>query len=247
MKYQKPKQFSDPYHDWFTSDDLLCAILAKADNSLTTADYSVIFAQNLPAANYQEGAYYIEKCLEHIGSSHEVNANRFPDGFLCWLAHFRDDLVRDDLYAEIKRSLASVFWRLLDQFELFELTKAECKQMGREFEWAVGPYNQHTVWHFIDELTINDEFEPELDAIADRLITSESLAHIRWYVEIAAHSRMWAFGYDERFLQLDNYHTKEALFHKLHHFPVLKRKVLAAMQKTREEGKEKYNHLVRRF
>jgi hypothetical protein len=247
MKYPKPQQFSDPYHDWDGCEDKLMTILMKNDNALSTADYGVIFAKNLPAANYQEGAFYIEKCLDHISAGREINKSRFPEGFLWWLVNFKDDLINDNLYAGVKNSIVSVIWRLLDNFELFELNEGECKQMGRDFKWSIGPYNQNTVWDIMDEITIYDEFEPELNVIVDKLIESDLLAHVRWFVEIAAHTRIWALLYDERFSELDSFERKEDLFHKLHHFPVIKKKYWTAMLKTREEGKEKYNQLISPF
>jgi hypothetical protein len=245
MQYPKPDGFSDPHQDWEGCGDLFRQILDKRDEDLTTDDYRVIFAQHLPAADYAEGAYYIDKCIAHIAGGREVHASRLPEGFLWWLAHFRERLEQDQAFGQIKESLVSAVWENLDRFELFDLTEEECKSIGRSFMYSVSPYNSSTVNDFFDEITIYDDFEPELERMVGDLVSSDRIEHVRWYVQIAFHTRSWCTVFNVDDYGLDNYPRKEDLFHRLHSFGVLQRKQEAAMMATFQEDKVKYNRLVR--
>lgn len=244
MDYPKPKKFSDPYQDWEGCEDELRNILSKADDDLTTEDYAAIFYRNLPPADYPEGAYYISRCISHIARGRAVHASRFPDGFLWWLVHFKDQLKQDQAFDAAKRSLVAALFELLDHFELFDLTEEECKAIGRSFTSSVGPYNSSTVSDIIDELTIYDEFLPELAMVETHLTASDRIEHARWYVEIAFRTRSWLTTFRDDDDGLNNYRRKEELFHRLHSFAVLQKKQEAATTATAEEGKFKYNRLV---
>jgi hypothetical protein len=244
MNYPKPEKFSDPYDDWRGCEDRLQAILSKLDADLTTDDYAIIFAKHLPAADYPEGSYYIDKCLSHIASGRDVHTSRFPDGFLWWLVHFKDRLAQDHAFENVKRSLVSVLWTLFDHFELFDLTEPDCESIGRSFAYSVGPYNSATVCDLVDELTIYDEFLPELDRFVADLTVSDRMEHVRWYVEIAFHTRSWCLLYSTDEHGLDNKQRKEELFHRLHSFAVLQKKQSVAAMAAYQEGKTKYNRLV---
>lgn len=244
MDYPKPTKFSDNYLEWEGCEDELRKILSKADDDLTTEDYAAIFYRNLPPADYPEGAYYISRCISHIARGRDVHASRFPDGFLWWLVHFKDQLKQDQAFDTVKRSLMSALFELLDQFELFDLTEEECKAVRRNFECSVGPYNSSTVCDIIDELTMYDEFQPELAMVEAHLTASDRIEHARWYVEIAFHTRSWLTTFRDDDDGWDDYQRKEALFHRLHSFAVLQKKQRAASTATAEEGKFKYNRLV---
>ena len=247
MKYPKPTRFSDPYHDWSGCEEQLAEILGKSDNQLTTEDYRPIFSKNLPAANYEEGAYYIEKCGAHIANGKEVHESRFPEGYLWWLNHYWDKIVEDGLDAKIKELVVSSFFSLLDVFELFDLTEEECAKLGRDFNYSIGPYNQGTVHDFFDELTIYDPFESELERILRRLMDSDDMAHIRWYIEITSHTRGWALTYNKEFADLDNYERKQAVFNRMNSIPLVSRKYEATLELMMTEAKPKYYRMVNLF
>jgi len=243
MKYPKPDRFSDPCKDWDGCEDRLAEILRKDDQSLTTEDFNTIFHSNVPAADYVEGAYYIEKCAAHIATGKEINDSRFPDGFLWWLAHFKDNLIADQLYDEAKRLVVVSFWTLLDDFELFDLTEDECAKRGMNCAYSIGPFNRGTVCDFVDALTELDEFGPELEGILTRLIESEALPHTRWHVEIAFHVRWWLIAEDGH-MGPDFRRRRETVFQRLHAFPIFHNKYWTAMTAARREGKHKYEDLI---
>lgn len=245
MNYPKPETFSDPYYDWEGYEARFREILGKPNSDLTTEDYAIIFAKHLPAADYPEGAYYIDKCISHIACGREIHTSRFPDGFLWWLTHFKDRLAQDHAFDAAKSSLVSALWTILDHFELFDLTEAECETIGRSFTYSVGPYNSSTVSDIIDELTIYDEFLPELDKLVADLTTSDRIEHVRWFVEIAFHTRSWCTTFTADSHGLDNYQRKEELFHRLHSLAVLQKKQEVAAMAAYKEGKSKYNRLTR--
>ena len=244
MSYPKPYMFSDPYYDWEGCADRLREILNKPDADLTTDDYDIIFAKHLPAADYPEGAYYMDKCISHIACGRDVHTSRFPEGFLWWLVHFKNQLKQDNAFDTAKNSLVSAFWTILEQFELFDLTETECESIGRSFSYSQGAYNSSTVCDIIDELTIYDEFIPELDSIVAALAASDRIEHVRWYVEIAFHTRSWCTTFTTDDHGLDNYQRKEEIFHKLHSFAVLQKKQQTAAMVAYQEGRSKYNCLV---
>ncbi len=227
MKYPKPKGFSDPQSDWEGCEEIFQQITAKDDDRLTTDEFGMIFHHPLPAADYEEGAYYIEKCFEHIGTGREIKHSHWPEGFLGWLDNSADRLEADGLMAEVRRLILCTFWRLVDSFELFDLSGEQCAALGLSAEYSVGPYNCTTVWDFIDELTLYDRFHPECEAIVSSLVASEQPAHVRWYLEIARHTRVWALIY--RPDASDDFVRKEELFHRLHRFADYKGKIWPLM------------------
>lgn len=243
MKYPKPKHLSDPFRDWQGCEDQLLAILQKEDADLNRDDFGVIYFSCLPAANYEEGAYYIEKCTNYIATGRDVRDSRLPDGFLRWMVTFQEQLVADGLFDQAKALVVDSLWHLLDQFELYDLTEEECAKHGMDFAYSVGPYNHQTVHDFFDEMTNFDEFDAELNGIVRKLTTSYETAHIRWYIDIAAHTRIWLILYSPP-SSLEDWDRKEALFHRLHSFRIYSVKGESAFRTTRAEGKDKYIHTV---
>lgn len=246
MKYSKPKNLSDPYYDWHGYEKRFNEILSKDASQLGTEDYWIIFHRNLPAADYEEGCYFLEFCFSHIKNAWDIHDSSYPDSLLWWIDHFQEKLKSDGLWDDCLIHLKTTIGHLLNSFELFDLDEEKCKKIGRDFSYSIGPYNQSTVTDLIDDLTIFDSFEPFLNEMIDGLINSNSISNIRWYVDIAFHTRSWCTIYndDELFKDLDNFERKEALFHKLHTFKIYQKKREIASEWAAKEKKWKYNRLV---
>lgn len=239
----KPTRFSDPYHDWDGCGDRLDEILSKPAIDLVVDDYSVIFARHLPAADYQEGLYYLPYCLDYISSGREVRSSRYPDSLLWWIHNYREELKADGHWDSVLQGIKAAGLALLTDFELFDLTEEECAEIGRDYGYSIGPYNQHTVHDFVDDLTIWPEYAGIVDKLLAGVRNFESISSARWYVELAFHSRTWCLLFDPH-TDLDDFENKERIFHDLHAFRYLQKAQEIAGAKTYEEGRAKYNRLV---
>ena len=241
MKYQKPIKLSDPYKDWADCESNLNQIVMKNDSELSSRDFDIIYQKYLPAAAYQEGCYYIEKCANFLAASRSVHESLYPDGFLWWIEHYKTDLGADGILAEAKNTVMQSFWALLSQFELFELTKEDCERVGRDFACSIGPYNSHTVRDIFEALITEHGWEKEAEIWFERFSCSDETSHVRWYAELAWQSRVWAITYGHEF-EADV--RREAWFHKLHAFNVFASKMQKAVEMTDVEGKSKYNKVI---
>jgi len=248
MKYSKPSQLSCPcsypnIDDMFARKQTLNKILDQKTEELTIADYNVLFAKFLPAANYEEGCYFLDYCFEYIEKQNSIHDSFYPNSLLWWVDSYRQNFKNDFLWDEVIHRIKRTLFILLDTFRLFKLSKKECDKIGRNYDYSIGPYNSVTLCDIFDDLTIYDSMEDILWEVVSFLEHSDKTDHCRWYVELAYHSRSWCLFYDETD-ELDNYIRKEKLFHKLHTFKTLGLKEEVAIKHTLKEGKYKYNKLV---
>ncbi|APB33274.1 hypothetical protein GlitD10_0956 [Gloeomargarita lithophora Alchichica-D10] len=239
----KPSRFSDPYSDWHGCENLFKDILDQEPIDLNVKDYRVIFARHLPAADYREGLYYIPHCLDYIRRGQEHHTSRYPDSLLWWIKNYQQHFESDGQWENVLQAITQLVLDLLTSFVLFDLSEQQCADLGRDFDYSIGPYNQITVHEMLDDLTIWTEYAGVLEALIAQLKALKTVNHARWYVELAAHSRIWCLLYDPS-TPLDNYANKERLFHELHTFESLQKAEEIARSITHSEGKSKYNKLV---
>jgi hypothetical protein len=102
IPYPKPNKLSDPYYDWDGCEERLIQILAKEPTALTAEDYGVIFYQNLPAAAYEEGCYYVPYFLSFLRSAPDLDYYECQ-GFFWYIDHFRTVLPTTDCWMKFLR------------------------------------------------------------------------------------------------------------------------------------------------
>jgi hypothetical protein len=188
MKYPKPAQLSDPHQDWTENPEVLAEIISKPDEALTVEDFYCIFQGSLPAGTYEESAYYIEKCFLYIVAQDEIKVDRCPGQFFWWLDINRQRLEVDCLWDQIVALTEATLWKLLERFELHDLTEQECDHNGIDFRYSIYPNNANTVQTMVEEMLTYESFPPILDPIIDALVLSDKVDHIHWFVQLAWHA-----------------------------------------------------------
>lgn len=241
--HERPTTLSDPYGDWHGCEEILAAVLATDSANLTTADYHVIFAQNLPAADYDEGVYYLEHCFGMIARSSVIHESVYPISVLWWIDNFKEQLGTDGLLESTLDRVNCSMLAMLDRFELYSLTEPECIKLGRDFRYSVGAINSPTICDIVDDLTIWPLFDPVMDSILDWLSDTSIENRARWWVEIAFHSRAWILYY-EKDCEVDNFERKQSIYDRLHRFETLTPAWEIARGAAFREGHKKYNLLT---
>ncbi len=114
-KYGRPKQLTDPYKDFEGYEDKLTKIINKKDEELNFEDFGLIFSMFLPAADYQEGLYFIPLCFEKMEKSCPFEENVCVSLFW-YIGHFQDKLKEDGFYADCIREIESYFEMITKDF-----------------------------------------------------------------------------------------------------------------------------------
>ena len=127
--YSKPQKLSDPYQDWCGCEERLSAILKKKKEELVYDDFSIIFYQNLPAADYEEGVYYLEACFNYMSQNKGLE-ERVYEGVFWWIDHFKDELEKDGLLGRCIDSTWSLFLVLTKEFNILRLSDEQLKDHG---------------------------------------------------------------------------------------------------------------------
>ncbi len=188
--YPKPCKLSDPFYDWFDCEDQLTEILAKSPRELTCEDYGVIFARYQPAADYEEGCYYIDPYLDYLSEATALEA-RGCESFFWYVDHFADRFARDGLLEPIRERLWECFLKLTASFKVVRLTDVELERLHycpscREFA-----YLTRTIPDILDGITEWQVFKPTLSKLQAHFHRPLSVTHSHWFCELAYHTRSW--------------------------------------------------------
>ena len=107
-KFGKPKRFSDPYKDFEGEESELAEIIAKSDEELDLHNFDWIFQMYLPAADYEEGLYYIPLCFEFMEKACPFEAN-VCDSLFWYIEHFKEKLKNDGFYMVCVKRIEELF------------------------------------------------------------------------------------------------------------------------------------------
>jgi hypothetical protein len=243
QQFIKPNCLTDPFLEWENEEDFLQEIVKKNSTDLNYNDFKAIFYRILPAASYEEGLYYLIPCIDYIRSTKSIHVSHYPDSLLSWVNDHKDNLENDGLLDSTIGEILHLFKSLLSDFELYELTELQCNEIGRDFDYSISPYNNKTIHCLIDDITRFPLFSKLLENIIDYLISDNSLSTIRWYTDIAHHTRYWTVIYNSDDPH-DSYTQKEYLFKRLHEFKHFCEKSRVSSEATSREKKYKYNKLL---
>jgi len=190
VPYPKPTQFSDPYHDWDGCEDLLNSILAKEPQDLVSTDYDTIFSAHLPAADYEEGAYYIEPCFEWMGKRTDAVKSNVCGGVFWYIDRFHDRLAQDGLMDSCHLLISNLIASYISECQLVRLTDDElAKYHIRESYREFVKYSR-SVHDLVDAVVAFERYSHHFDAIIQTL-NSNGVVGSCWWLEITCHARWW--------------------------------------------------------
>ena len=212
--YPKPSRFSDPFQDWDGCEKRLAAILAKNGDELNLEDFSAIFQSHLPAADYEEGCYYVPDYIKYLSQTSGLE-ERVCEGFFWYIDHFSERFRRDGLLQDILDELWKCFAGLTSSFAVIRLSDAELEKNGIAASYREIAVRSRSMSEFFEALTRWPVFDPIIDRLRDYFEKplSEEAAH--WYYEMAFYARSWLWLKQEpgeRFQSVFDY------FHRLDRF-----------------------------
>jgi len=188
--FPKPKTFSDPYHDWHGYAPVFQEILDQHPDDLGLGDFRVIFAPILPAADYEEGVYFLEACFHRMSQKENAVQSNLCEGVFWFIDHHRDRLDRDGLLTPCLGLIAALWRKYTADFDLMRLTDAELKEHGIREDWREFVKHSRTVHDLVDVLVENELFGATLDELLASL-DGRGVVTSCWWVEIAYHARWW--------------------------------------------------------
>lgn len=222
--YPKPRQLSDPFHDWAGCQDRLAAILAKPLPELTRDDYSTIFYQHLPAADYEEGCYFVAAYLDFLSQTSGLEERGY-EGFFWYINYFADRFARDGLLEPIHERLWHCCLQLTATFRIVRLSDAELEQEGICPSYREIAHLTRTVPDILDGVTQWPVFDPVLKRLLANFDQPLSVEHAHWFHEFAFHTRSWLWLEQQ---PLDRHQAVFDFFHRLDRFRAHHEKVITS-------------------
>lgn len=220
--YAKPKKFSDPYRDWYDCERRLQSILDKEAAKLEREDYGVIFQQHLPAADYEEGCYYVFPYIEYLSRTSGLE-KRVDENFFWYIEHFADRFKADGLLEPILTAIWNCFIGLTKTFRIVRLSDNELEEFKMNDSYREIAHLSRTVAEILDPMTRWPVFETLLVQLEDYFAEPKTVGHSHWYCELAFHTRFWLWLEEEplaRFQRVFDY------FHRLDRFKKHDQKIM---------------------
>ena len=193
--HPKPDKFSDPFHDWMGCEKTLTDILAKDKTSLDENDYNVIFAKILPAANYEEGAYYLDSCFDFMRRKQSDVESHICEGVFHFINCHSERLEEDRLLHPCLEEIVSLFQSYAVSFDLIRLTDTQLKQYGMRASFQELPKYSRVVTDLVDYLVEYELFSAVLNDLVSWL-NQDDVHKSCWWIDLAYHVRWWYVTYD---------------------------------------------------
>ncbi|MFT5905394.1 MAG: hypothetical protein ACI9E1_000991 [Cryomorphaceae bacterium] len=188
--YKRPTQLSDPYQDWMGCEDQIKNILETPLGDLKHEDYVVIFYQNLPAADYSEGVYYLESCFQYMAGNEGLE-ERIYEGVFWWIDHFKESLDKDKLLECCLDAVWQLFLKLTENFKVIRLSNEELKEFGISESYREIASNTRAIGDYLEAVTYSDLYAPILLKLKEHLDNLDSEIKSYWFREIEYHTRQW--------------------------------------------------------
>jgi hypothetical protein len=190
VPYPKPATLSDPYNDWQGSESEIRKVVSADPEMLGRDAYWMIFYQNLPAATYPEGCFYVPYFLDFYSKGPDFGAPNL-EGFFWFIDHFCEDFERDRLLEPILDRIWLIFLERTKRFRIHRLSDEELEQhkMCESYREIV-PGSQ-TVHELLDCFSSWKVFDPILSRLREHFLDSSSPAKSFWFCECAFHTRTW--------------------------------------------------------
>lgn len=215
-RYGKPKKFSEPYEyeELKASSEVFREILDKKDDELTNWDFGVIFSDHLPAADYQEGLYYIPLCFDYMLRKQDPIRSNICLSLFWYTYHFRDKLEADGYYEECLGLIRKLVELYTSEFELIRLDDNQLEEYSIHKNSREMAKYSYSVRRLVDCLIKYPNYWTLLCEWIDSL-NSVELTKSGWWIEISYHTRWWHLFYQD---DDEANERKEILIHRLHKF-----------------------------
>jgi hypothetical protein len=207
--YEKPKTLSDPFFDWQDSEAEISKVLATNPQALDHDAFSIIFYENLPAANYQEGCFFVPYFLDF----YEATPNfRTPNltGFFWFIDYFRHDFERDGLIDPIFARIWEIFLNRTLTFTIYRLSDEELMQYSISDSYREMASGSPLIHELLDCFTKWAVFDSVLDRLQSHFEQASQPERSFWFCECAFHTRNWLWVDSEPLVR------RQALFNFFH-------------------------------
>ena len=197
IKYSRPEKLSDPFQDWMGCEKTLTGVLAKDKTSLDRSDYDVIFAHGLPAANYEEGAYFLDSCFDFMRRKQSSVESHLCEGLFDFINYHRERLEEDGLLSQCLGEIIRLFQSYTSSFEVIHLTDAELEHYKIETCYREWPKYSRVVEELVEYLVEYELFSSVLDDSMTWL-NQEDVHKSGWWIAIADYVMMnWYVIYED--------------------------------------------------
>jgi hypothetical protein len=190
VPYTKPSTLSDPYFDWEGSEGKISKVIAADPETLGRDAYWMIFYQHLPAANYQEGCFYVPYFLDFYSKGADFEAPNL-EGFFWFIDHFREDFERDGLIEPILERIWSIFLDRTNSFRIHRLSDEEIQQYKICESYREIVPGSRIVHELLDCFTSWEVYDPIIAKLKDHFSDTSSPTKSFWFCECAFHTRIW--------------------------------------------------------
>lgn len=224
-KYGKPKLLSDPYKDFVGEAESLAEIVAKPDSSLDLRDFGWIFQMYLPAADYEEGLYYIPLCFEMMENACPFEAN-VCNSLFWYIEHFKEELEKDGFYSACLARTAKLFEMFTSEF----VVVGEYDPQPR-FRFSKLKYGE-SVHRIVNGLSRCEETWEILSGFLFGL-KNKGAAGSCWWIMVSYFARDWVMYAQKRTL---GYKRRKLLFEYFHKFGEYSKHWEKARIYTKERG-----------
>jgi hypothetical protein len=211
IPYSKPATLSDPYIDWEGSEAEIKKVIDTDPKELGRDAYSMIFYQHLPAANYEEGCFYVPFFLDYYARETELDAPDF-EGFFWFIDHFREDFERDCLLEPILQSIWSIFLERTRSFKIHRLSNDELQKYGICESYREIVPSCRIVHEFLDCLTTWEVYDSVVTKLKEYFDDTSSVIKSSWFCECAFHTRLWLW------VDSEPVRSRQDLFDYFHRF-----------------------------
>ncbi len=188
--YPKPKTFSDPGRDWHGYEAVFQDIVARDPDDLTPREFGMIFAPILPAADYEEGAYYLNACFRRMSRRENVVEGNLCSGVFWFIDHHQERLDKDGLLSPCLELIADLWRTYTVDFNLMRFTDEELEQYGIRDDYREFVKHSRTVHDLVDALVEQELYGVVLDGLLKSLADGGTVGSC-WWIEITYHARWW--------------------------------------------------------
>jgi len=149
-------------------------------------EYCAIFQGYLPAADFEEGVYFLPRALAYLRDNPE-DAFECQGGVLIWISEYSPYLARVGLLDDVRRAVHECVRVWTATFEIKHFNRAACAAMGWGLAYDDLVRNSDNVCSLICDL-VRLQTEQSLieEIVAERCREEATAIESAWFLEIAA-------------------------------------------------------------
>jgi hypothetical protein len=211
VPYSKPTVLSDPFQDWCLRKEKLRAIIDSNPALLGDPDFRVIYYSHLPAANYEEGCFYVPHFLKFYSSIPPLECAD-QEGFFIFVNYHRNKFKQDNLLDEILEFIWNHFVEMTSSFKIQRLSEDEVCKRGMRMEYREVVHYSRKVTELLEIFTKYPVYSGLFQKLKNYFAEVKNPQHSLWYCECAYQTRIWMVYY------LNYTPLQQELFDHFHRF-----------------------------